>query len=134
MSDGLPSDMSLPELKERIALLGTWVRHPSFDRRNTRMRDYALEELHTLRMAVRWLAYRKAQALRDEADWQDALDWVEADAGETLAGVLETLSHSVPHRSEESDENYLKRLRKIRAEFSRGYLLRTREDQDASEA
>jgi hypothetical protein len=132
--DGLPCDIPLPEIKERIAMLGAWVRHPTFDRRKTQMRDYALEELHTLRMAVRWLAYRKAQALRDERDWRDALDWARADAAETLGGVLETLSHSVLRRQGESEEGYLLRLRRIRTEFSRGYMLKAREDQNASEA
>lgn len=118
--------MLMPEIAQRVHTLKVWV-ESDFYRAEATPRDRldARAEWRRLRDAIDLLRLRDYQRRLDTYLWQQARDWVEADAKETEAEMLETMGRSMPrcpggklcphpegwrHRKPESIPEWVKRL------------------------
>jgi hypothetical protein len=126
-------DLPLEDLAARVKALGIWIHSPGYH--GGQARAQALDELVFLRECLWWLRYQRWRKELDRASWQACLDWVKLDEDDTESELLETLARSVqrvrvtilgPWRPgdpataqwrPETNEEYLRRLRAIRASF-----------------
>ncbi len=133
---GVPtSPPPLPDLRAiaaRIARLKAWVKSPWFRERAPRLpreRADALHEVRRLRQAIEVLLWRDYQTRLDAYLLGQAQSWVEADAAETEAELLETMGRTMPrceggkrcrhdrkwrHRQKETIDQWVTRLREQR--------------------
>lgn len=76
-------------------------------------------ELSYLRRELRWVVINRWQESRDNREWERALAWVRADRAAVEAELLDTVSRQIPPRHDETEEDYVARLRAYRATLSR---------------
>lgn len=134
-----------PELAKRVRILSAYFHSPGFNIKRLRDRDNVLDEIAYIEEELKWETYRSLCLARDKRMFAQSREWVRADAAEAEAELLETLSVAIPrclgaklckhathklptadcpgypmcphrmHAAEESDEEYISRLRMIRA-------------------
>lgn len=105
---GIPTPAAL---QARLTKLKRFIAAPGFSRRVLWMRDYVAEEVYAIKEEAYWEVYRVLCMRRDRAAFVASRQWVIADAAETEAELLETLSQSMPRQEDETLPAYLKRLR-----------------------
>lgn len=114
-------------LADAVRALGRWVRSPSFRaKRFSRGDAYdAMREASRLRDELLWLRLRAWQRSKDESHMGAALEWVQSDAAQVEAELLETVARSVKRRPREAPSAYVRRLRDVRRSFGRPARLPT---------
>ncbi len=107
-----------PEFNDVVRRLVTawkFYRSSGFSLRNRRHEDSLITELNRIQRELHWFKYLSARDERTRANWAGAKEWVWSDNAEYESELMKTLSMSAPRRRGESLDDWLKRLRMIRA-------------------
>ena len=76
-------------------------------------------ELRRLRRELAWVAFNRRVEAHDAEEWEKALAWVRADRSGVEAELLDTLSLQIPPHGDETESDYVARLRAYRVALRR---------------